>query len=170
MTSLLAHTKTGTPSRVSFEWDAGSEKPNFKKENCQIRVMAIYPKEDPYSPGALLPDEQQGSGWDGFERESAPTFVWDNNSNALTINSQGYPEYDFVVNYVSSNSVPRIGSLLVDAQTNSYIPVWDFTSTHIEAITGTSGSPAGKYSMIDIETAGEFGPTYETKLKAVIQQ
>lgn len=166
----VGHSNSQNTRFLDVEWNAGVEKPNFKGENCQIRVMAIYPKEDPYSPGTLLPDEQQGSGWDGFERESAPTFVWDNNSNALTINSQGYPEYDFVVNYVSSNSVPRIGSLLVDAQTNSYIPVWDFTSTHIEAITGTSGSPAGKYSIISIETAGEFGPTYETKLKAVIQQ
>jgi hypothetical protein len=166
---VIAHTRSGS-GWVSFEWDAGTEKPKFKGDDCQIRVMAIYQKENPYSTGSFLPDEQQGSGWDGFERESAPIFVYDNDSTPLGINAQGAPEYDFVINYVSSNSVPRIGSLLEDEESDYYLPVWDFTSTDLEAICGTAGLTAGKYSITAVETYDGSTYNWETKLKAVIQQ
>ena len=167
---LVAHTRSGS-GWVSFEWDAGTEKSNFKGNDCQIRVMAIYPKEDPNSPGTFLPEEQQGSEWDGFERESAPIFVFDNNSNPLGINAQGAPEYDFVVNYASSNSIPRIGSLLIENNTDSfYIPVWNFTGSQVEEITGIAGSPAGNYSVVEIIGGDESAPTYTYKLQEVVQQ
>ena len=70
---ILAH-KFNSSEWVYFEWDAGTEKPNFKGEDCQIRVMAIYPKQYE-NGGGDLPLDEQGSGWDGYDVEGGNKFV-----------------------------------------------------------------------------------------------
>lgn len=169
---LVAHTKTGT-GWVWFEWDAGAEKPNFKGENCEIRVMAIYPKEDPSSPGIFLPDEQQGSGWDGYEVELGDQFV-------LTGDPQvnlAHPDYgpadpgpanEYFLSYIQQNNIVRQGTANIDGKN---FPVYTLTSSDFEAVTGVAGT-AGNYAFSGYnEITDQFGnPTFECIIAKVSLQ
>ena len=143
---LVAHTRLGT-GWVWFEWDAGTEKPNFKGENCEIRVMAIYPKMDPNSQSTLLPAEQQGSGWDGYEVELGDQFV-------LTGDPQvnlAHPDYgpdpvlanDYFLSYIQQNNIVRQGTANIDGKN---FPVYALSADDFQAVTGIAGT-AGNYAF-----------------------
>jgi len=157
---VVAHTKSqsGGAGWVDTFWDAGTEKPNFKGENCEIRVMAIYPKEDPNSPGTFLPAEQQGSGWDGYEVELGDQFV-------LTGDPQvnlAHPDYgpdpgpanDYFLSYIQQNNIVRQGTANIDGKN---FPVYSLTSDDFQAVTGVAGT-AGNYAFSGLnETTDQFG-------------
>ena len=167
---LVAHTNTVT-GWVWLEWDAGTEKPNFKGENCEIRVMAIYPKRDPNS-GTFLPAEQQGSGWDGYEVELGDQFV-------LTGDPQvnlAHPDYgpdpgpanDYFLSYIQQNNIVRQGTANIDGKN---FPVYSLTSDDFQTVTGVAGT-AGNYAFSGLnETTDQFGNiTYECIIAKVSLQ
>ncbi len=153
---LVAHTKSQR-GWVDSSWDAGIEKPNFKGENCEIRVMAIYPKRDSNS-GTFLPAEQQGSGWDGYEVELGDQFV-------LTGDPQvnlAHPDYgpdpgpanDYFLSYIQQNNIVRQGTANIDGKN---FPVYSLTSDDFQAVTGVAGT-AGNYAFSGLnETTDQFG-------------
>jgi len=156
---VVAHTKSqsGGAGWVDTFWDAGTEKPNFKGENCEIRVMAIYPKRDSNS-GTFLPAEQQGSGWDGYEVELGDQFV-------LTGDPQvnlAHPDYgpdpgpanDYFLSYIQQNNIVRQGTANIDGKN---FPVYSLTSDDFQAVTGVAGT-AGNYAFSGLnETTDQFG-------------
>jgi len=155
---LVAHTQSHSSDRVDTTWDAGTEKLNFKGENCEIRVMAIYPKEDPNSPGTLSPAEQQGSGWDGYEVELGDQFVLTGDAQVNLAHPDYGPEpflaNDYFLSYIQQNNIVRQGTANIDGKN---FPVYSLTSDDFLAVTGVAGT-AGNYAFSGFnQTTDQFG-------------
>jgi len=141
-----AHTKSGSSEWVQFEWEAGTEKPNFKGEDCQIRVMAIYPKQYE-GGGGELPVDQQGSGWDGYEVEQGNKFVR-TSAPQVDVKNPEFP-YDaweanlYFLAHIEQNNISRIGTAVIDGKN---FPVYGLSADDLQAVTGVAGT-AGNYAF-----------------------
>jgi hypothetical protein len=168
---LVAHTRSGS-GWVWFEWDAGTEKSNFKGNDCQIRVMAIYPKEDPNYPGTFLPEEQQGSGWDGYQTELGDMFVRTSDPQ-VDVKNPDYPDVfssnEYFLAHIEQNNITRQGTAIIDGKN---FPVYSLSADDFQAVTGIAGT-AGNYAFSGINQydTDEFGnPLYECIIGRVIPQ
>ena len=141
-----AHTKSGSSEWVQFEWEAGTEKPNFKGEDCQIRVMAIYPKKYE-GGGGELPVDQQGSGWDGYEVEQGNKFVRTSDPQ-VDVKNPDFPNDAWSANlyflaHIEQNNISRKGTAVIDGKN---FPVYALSADDLEAVTGIAGT-AGNYAF-----------------------
>ena len=140
-----AHTKSGSSEWVQFEWEAGTEKPNFKGEDCQIRVMAIYPKI--HVGGGELPVDQQGSGWDGYEVEQGDKFVRTSDPQ-VDVKNPDFPNDAWEANlyflaHIEQNNISRKGTAVIDGKN---FPVYNLSADDFQAVTGIAGT-AGNYAF-----------------------
>ena len=170
LNETLAHTKSGSSEWVHFEWDAGTEKPNFKGEDCQIRVMAIYPKQYE-NGGGDLPLDEQGSGWDGYDVEGGNKFVRTSDSQVDVRDPDSPGDVGHAVNYfldhIEQNNIPRKGTAIVDGKN---FAVYNLSAADFQAVTGTAGT-AGDYAFsgeIVIITADDI--SYEGFIGRVIPE
>ena len=168
---LVAHTKPGT-GWVWSEWDAGTEKPNFKGNDCQIRVMAIYPKENPNSSGTYLSEEEQGSGWDGYEVELGDKFVRTSDPQ-VDVKNPDYPDVfssnDYFLAHIEQNNITRQGTAIIDGKN---FPVYSLSADDFQAVTGIAGT-AGNYAFSGLNQydTDQFGnPTFECIIAKVSLQ
>ena len=141
-----AHTKSGSSEWVQFEWEAGTEKPNFKGEDCQIRVMAIYPKQYE-GGGGELPVDQQGSGWDGYEVEQGDKFVRTSDPQ-VDVKNPDFPNDAWEANlyflaHIEQNNISRNGTAVIDGKN---FPVYALSADDFQAVTGIAGT-AGDYAF-----------------------
>ena len=141
-----AHTKSGSSEWVQFEWEAGTEKPNFKGEDCQIRVMAIYPKQYE-GGGGELPVDQQGSGWDGYEVEQGNKFVRTSDPQ-VDVKNPDFPNDAWEANlyflaHIEQNNISRNGTAVIDGKN---FPVYGLSADDLQAVTGIAGT-AGNYAF-----------------------
>ena len=117
-------------------WKAGDDKPNFQTSTGKIRVMVTYDHEDPYNPGTTI----QGSQWDGYEVANGPTFTINSGNPMLP-----YPNSDHMFfQSIDTNNIARAGSYSHNGQ---FYPVYHLTSADLQALTGSSGIPDGKYAF-----------------------
>jgi len=168
---LVAHTKPGT-GWVWFEWDAGTEKPNFKGNDCQIRVMAIYPKENPNSSGTYLSEEEQGSGWDGYEVELGDKFVR-TSAPQVDVKNPDDPDVfssnEYFLAHIEQNNITRQGTAIIDGKN---FPVYSLSADDFQAVTGIAGT-AGNYAFSGLNQydTDQFGnPTFECIIAKVSLQ
>lgn len=170
LNETLAHTKSGSSEWVHFEWDAGTEKPNFKGEDCQIRVMAIYPKQ--YEGGGDLPDDQQGSGWDGYEVELGDKFVRTSDPQE-DIKNPDFPNDAWEANlyflaHIEQNNISRKGTAAIDGKN---FPVFFLTTDDIQQVTGVAGIEAGNYAFSGLNEFLDNGAiSFECIIGRVIPQ
>jgi len=142
-----AHTISGSSAWVQFEWEAGTEKPNFKGEDCQIRVMAIYPKQYE-GGGGDLPVDQQGSGWDGYEVELGDKFVRTSDPQ-VNVKHPDFPVDDaweannYFLAHIEQNNISRKGTAVIDGKN---FPVYALSDADFQAVTGIAGT-AGDYAF-----------------------
>jgi hypothetical protein len=137
----VTHKTTSSSTWLEIVWDAETEKTNFKGDDCQIRVMAIYRNPD------IFDEENQGSGWDGYDVELGDKFVRTSDPQ-VDVRNPSAPLDDkhsanlFFLNYIGQENITRKGTAIIDG--NNY-PVFHLTSTDFEALTGTAGQ-AGDYA------------------------
>lgn len=145
--TTIGHKMNQSAVRASFTWDGGAEKPNLQTENAQIRIIAFYPKKDQYD--AVLPEDQQNSGWDGYDAENGDQYTL-SNSQDVGISVQ-HPDYagdanmanDFFNNHISSNNIGRKGTYVTDAED---MPVYFLSAGDVSTLTGNSTANAGDYA------------------------
>lgn len=135
---IVAHTSNVSSNFMNIEWDAGAEQPDFKEDNCTIRVMAVYEKTD--SGGGYIPMEQQGSGWDGYEADKGAMFDLDDTAPMLPWSDS----MEVFFGYIDGEQIPRVGSY---DQTGHFYPVYNLTSTMLKDLTDIEGIPNGNYAF-----------------------
>ena len=168
----VAHTSTYNGSPAWITWNAGSEIPNFKGDNCTIRVMAIYPKQYE-GGGGLLPDDQQGSGWDGYDIELGDMFVRTSDTQ-IDVKHPDYPVEDaYAANehflaYLTQTNIERQGTTLIDGKN---FPVFFLTTDDIQQVTGVAGIEAGNYAFSGLNEFLDNGAiSFECIIGRVIPQ
>jgi hypothetical protein len=178
--SLTDHTirfgTAGDPTQytegvVNLIWDAGSEKPNFKTENAQIRIRVIYSGEA---------GEKPYPHWDGYEVSLGKMFIIEQGANVLEIKDPSLdssdPDYynknlQFFENYITTNSIPRAGTFeFTHEYGTENLPVFSLSADDIQILTG-SNEQGGTFVPDSEEVTDEFGGvTYKAVLRRMIEK